>query len=70
MKADIKKNGMWWSWIENCNRCGKLIKGHSIQSNCKPDVEEADFCIECLRYMLDNNIPYETAKQQQYKSNT
>lgn len=67
MKADIKKNGMWWSWIENCDRCGKLIKDHSIQSSYQPDMEEADFCIECLRCLLDNNISYEDAKKQYKK---
>lgn len=68
MKADVKKNGMWWSWIENCDRCGNLIRSHSSQSSCEPDMDEADFCVKCLRYLLDNNIPYETAKQQ-YKLN-
>lgn len=67
MKADIKQSGMWWSWIENCDKCGKLIRSHSSQSSCEPNMEEADFCVECLRYLLDNNIPYSDAKKQYKK---
>ena len=67
MKTDIKQNGMWWSHIENCDRCGKLICAHEFQHSYKPNVEEADFCIDCLRYLLDNNIPYEDAKKQYKK---
>lgn len=68
MKIDIKQSGMWWSWIENCDKCGKLILNHSSQSSREPDIKEADFCVDCLRCLIDNNIPYETAKQQ-YKLN-
>lgn len=68
MKSDIKQNGMWWSWVENCDKCGKLIQSHLSQSSRKPNTEEVDFCAECLRYFIDNNIPYETAKKQ-YKRN-
>lgn len=63
MKVDIKKDRMWWSWIENCDKCGKMIKDHSIKSSRKPNMEEADFCIDCLRYFIDNNIQYETVKK-------
>lgn len=67
MKADIKQSGMWWSWIENCDRCEKLIRSHSTQNSREPDMEETDFCVECLRYLLDNNIPYADAKEQYKK---
>lgn len=67
MKADIQKNGMWWSWIENCDRCGKIIRTHSTRTSCEPDTEEADFCVKCMRYLLDNNISYADAKKQ-YKN--
>lgn len=69
MKIGVKQDGMWWSWIETCNKCGKLIHNHSIQYSSKPDIEEADFCAECIRSLIDNNIPYEEAKQQ-YMVNT
>ena len=69
MKTDIKQSGMWWSWVENCDRCGKLIHSHSVQNSREPNMEEADFCNECLRYLLNNNIPYADAKKQ-YKTNT
>lgn len=64
MKVDVKQSGMWWSWIETCGRCGRLIRSHSTQVSRKPDMEEVDFCVECLRYLLDNNIPYTDAKEQ------
>ena len=67
MKVDIKQNGMWWDWIETCDRCGELIYDHSFQHSCEPDVEEADFCVKCLRYFLDNDIPYAAAKKQYKK---
>lgn len=64
MKGNIQKDGMWWSWIENCDRCGKLICSCSTQNSRILDMEEADFCLECLRYLLDNNISYADAKEQ------
>ena len=67
MKKDIRQNGMWWSWIETCDRCGKLIYNHSVQNSKEPDMEDADFCAECIRYLLDNNIPYADAKQKYKK---
>lgn len=67
MKTDIKHKGMWWSWIEHCDKCGKLIYDHSIQNSRKPNTEEADFCVECIRYLLDNNISYADAKKQYKK---
>ena len=69
MKRDIKHNGMWWTWIEKCDKCGKLIRNHSVQNSSEPCIEEVDFCIECLRYLINNNIPYDDAKKQ-YKSST
>ena len=63
MKTDIQKNGEWWSHIEICDKCGKLVRTHGIQSSCEPDIEEADFCAECLRYLLDNGISYGDAKK-------
>lgn len=67
MKANVKHSGMWWTWVENCDRCGKLIRSHLTQNSCEPNMKETDFCMECLRYLIDNSIPYEAAKQH-YKS--
>lgn len=67
MKTDIKHKGIWWSHIETCDRCGKTIFDHRWKQTKEPDTQEADFCIDCLRYFLDNNIPYEDAKKQ-YKT--
>ena len=67
MKTDIIQSGMWWSWIENCDKCGNLIRTHLTRSSCEPDMKEADFCVKCLRYLIDNQIPYEDAKKQYKK---
>ena len=55
---------MWWSWIEICDRCGAKIRNHNVCSSIEPDTDEADFCVICLRHLMGNNIPYETAKQE------
>ena len=67
MKSDIKHEGRWWSFIETCDRCGEFIQGHGWRQSSEPDTQEADFCIECLQYLLHNNVPYENAKRQ-YKN--
>lgn len=64
MKTDIKHEGIWWSHIETCDRCGKLIYDHAWRSTNEPDTQETDFCLDCLKYLLHNNIPYEDAKKQ------
>ena len=58
MKNHIKQEGMWWKWIETCDRCGSMIREYNVRSTNKPNTEEADFCVNCLKYFLDNNIPY------------
>lgn len=64
MKTDIKNDGMWWSHVETCDRCGNQVQGHEVRSSCEPNMEEADFCYECLRYLMKEKIPYEDAKKQ------
>lgn len=67
MKSHIKQEGMWWKWTESCDRCGGVIREYNVRSTNKPNKEEADFCVNCLKYFLDNNIPYENAKEQYKK---
>ena len=69
MKLRKQKDGMWWAWDEFCDRCYKRIHGHEVKYSCEPDMNKIDFCVECLRYLLDNKISYETAKQQYKQSN-
>lgn len=64
MKNHIKQEDMWWKWIETCDRCGCIIRDYNMRSTDKPNTEEVDFCINCLKYFLDNNIPYENVKEQ------
>ena len=63
MKSEFRQNGMWWSWVETCDRCGATICGHETKTTQNPNLEEVDFCGPCLRYLMDNKIPYETAKK-------
>lgn len=60
--GELDEHGRWWIWDEKCDRCGRVIRDHTIQSSNEPVKEETDFCSECLRYLLDDNIPYEEAK--------
>ena len=69
MKGNIQKDGMWWSWVELCDRCGELIYDNSFRHSCEQKTKEADFCVKCMRHMLDNNISYEDAKKQYKKQN-
>ena len=62
MKTNIKKDGHWWSWHEVCDRCGKAVD-EDWSSTEEPNTEEVDFCIHCLKYFLDNNIPYSLTKK-------
>ena len=62
MKSNIKKDERWWSWIEICDRCGK-VTDEDCSSTEEPDTEEVDFCIHCLKYFLDNNISYSFTKK-------
>ena len=68
MKRNIQRDGKWYRWDETCNRCGTVICDHNLLHSQKPDTDEVDFCSTCMRHLIDNNIPYETAKSQ-YKSN-
>lgn len=55
MKKDVKIRtsetviGMkWYSWIEICDRCGKLIHDHSRETTEEPNMNEKDYCFQCL----------------------
>jgi hypothetical protein len=63
MKTDIKHEGIWWSYIQICDRCGKLICDHAWRGTAEPDMQEVDFCLDCLKYFLNNKIPYEDMKK-------
>jgi hypothetical protein len=62
MKSNIKKwpfntttsssVSFWYSWTEYCDRCGKLIHDNDYQTSTEPDINEKDYCIDCLRELL------------------
>jgi len=53
MKTNIRKTGLWWQWDEFCDNCNKQIKGEGFASSAEPEIEEKDYCNECLRGILD-----------------
>jgi len=61
MKADVKQvaymnineSGDWWVWNEFCNKCGKQIRDYSILSVSKPDESKENYCLDCMREMID-----------------
>lgn len=54
MKANIQKVGKWWKWDEYCDNCGKQTRDDSFSSSAKPEIGKDDYCVECMRKMLDN----------------
>lgn len=46
----------WYSWKEVCDDCGCVIhEFDELISTKKPNTDEKDFCIKCLRKRFDNN---------------
>ena len=48
--------------VLTCDRCGKATN-EDWSSTEKPNLEEVDFCVHCLKYFLDNNISYSFTKK-------
>lgn len=69
MKTDIKREGIWWSWVEYCDKCGKLVFTHNTKTTTEPNREEVDFCYFCLLEFFDNNIPYKEMKEKYRRKN-
>ena len=64
MKTDIKQvtniyisnPTNWWVWNEFCDKCGEQFRSSNIYSSSKPDENEKDYCLSCMREMIDNKI--------------
>lgn len=54
--------GKWWKWNEICDRCGNSIFDDSMLHSKEPDTTEADFCSECFKSFISQNISYQDAK--------
>lgn len=50
------KMGSYWSWIEICDRCGKLIYDESVIHSSNQDALGENLCIECMRRLIDKEI--------------
>ncbi len=57
-----KNNGKWWKYKGTCDRCGSVIEDFDMLHSQEPDQSEADFCLRCLRYLMDSEISYTDAK--------
>ena len=53
---DINESGDWYVWNEFCDLCGKQYRGYNNFSGSKPDENEKDYCLDCMREMLDSKI--------------
>lgn len=71
MKKDIKISAkdvcLKYTYTEYCDRCGKKVFEGTVTTNVEPNLEEADFCTACYRYLIDNKIPYTEAKEKYKK---
>lgn len=65
--GNLKKNGKWWRWIETCYRCGKTIYDYDHMSMDAPSTEKADFCSDCIQYLMQHDIPYKEAAKRYKK---
>ena len=68
-KGNCRNDGKWWSWEQKCDHCGADCQHTGIMTTAKPDTDEVDFCIQCYRELMDQNIPYKKAYEM-YKKET
>ena len=48
-ESDTAKGLVFWSCIETCDDCGKVIFDHNWETTQEPNTEVEDLCIDCLR---------------------
>ena len=60
MKKDVREEEsrtvsgfIWYSWIEICDGCGYVIRAHDIKTNKPPNLNEEDYCINCLEKLYE-----------------
>lgn len=52
MKTDIEHKGMWWSWVETCDICGRVIQDKTAESSAEPDIKGIDLCVDCMHRLM------------------
>ena len=62
----LDKNGKCWRWKEYCDICGADCGKSDFQMMFKPDREEKDYCISCLRRLVDEKINEKLLKTNNY----
>ena len=48
--------GKWWRWHETCDICGADCGKDDFQTMTKPDTNEKDYCLSCLRKLLKDRV--------------
>jgi len=51
---NTEKSLDWYIWNAFCDKCGKQFRNHKIHSSSKSDESEKDYCLDCMREMIDN----------------
>lgn len=54
-ESDTVKGFAFWSWIETCDNCGKVIFDHNWETTQEPNTEVEDLCLDCLRKKCSKN---------------
>lgn len=53
-ESESVKGMIWYTWQEICDGCGKIIYNkNDIRTTKKPNMDEKDYCIDCLRNQCD-----------------
>lgn len=50
--------GKWWRWQEFCDICGADCGKTGWQTMQEPDVKEEDYCLSCLRKLMEEKKKY------------
>lgn len=61
-KEALPNHMKWWDWTEICDKCGYIIEHNNVWHSVPPQEHESHFCVECMRYFMDNHIDYDTAR--------
>lgn len=54
LKTTSNELGYWWTWTENCDKCGDTIESNNIYHEVPPEEKEIHYCVKCVRNLLNN----------------
>jgi len=53
---NLNKLGKCWVWNAFCDKCGNQFRSRNVFSFSEPDENEKDYCLNCMREMIDDNL--------------